>query len=324
MTNAPIFILGSHKSGTSLLRSLLDDHPDLYVIPFETHFMASLGRWIKYSYRRQSPAVKAEYIQNLLQVLENYSKSKDRQADVVLSDIVDIDKAKEFLNKSEDIDTPEQALSLFNELLPEIIPEMGDPKGKRMVEKSVEHAEMAMELYRCFPHAQFIHIVKNPYANFVALRKFKSKDQGYPLVNKVFGSLETGYFFLDKNEKSLPNYKVLLYEDLARDPSTVLKGVADFLNITFDDKLLQPSLLGSPWSGNSAYGEFKGISSEFLDNWKDEIHPFEANLITQNLSHVLEKYGYEKQRIIKGSWKRAKGESFKRYLYNRFYPYYLR
>ena len=323
MKNAPIFILGSHKSGTSLLRSLLDDHPELCVIPFETHFMASLGRWIKYSYRKQSPTVKAEYTQSLLRTLENYSKSSDRQADVVLSDIMDIDKAKDFLNQSEDINSPEQALSLFNELLPKIIPAMGDPKGKRMVEKSVEHAEMAMELYRYFPGAQFIHIVKNPYSNFVALRKFKSKNQGYPLINKVFGSLETGYFFLDKNEKSIPKYKVLRYEDLARDPSSVLKSVADFLNIKFDKKMLQPTLLGSPWSGNSSYGEFAGISAKFLDNWKDEIHPFEANLVTQNLSHVLEKYGYEKLKMVKGSLMPAKGESLKRYLYNRIYRYYL-
>jgi hypothetical protein len=110
---------------------------------------------------------------------------------------------------------------------------------------------------------------------------------------------------------------------LARDPSSVLKSVADFLNIKFDKKMLQPTLLGSPWSGNSSYGEFAGISAKFLDNWKDEIHPFEANLVTQNLSHVLEKYGYEKLKMVKGSLMPAKGESLKRYLYNRIYRYYL-
>jgi len=34
---APIFLLGSHKSETSLLRALLDGHKDLFVFPTETH-----------------------------------------------------------------------------------------------------------------------------------------------------------------------------------------------------------------------------------------------------------------------------------------------
>ena len=72
MSKAPIFILGSHKSGTSLLRSLLDGHPELYVIPFETHFMASLGRWIKYSYRKQAPLKHENYADNLLRIIEDY------------------------------------------------------------------------------------------------------------------------------------------------------------------------------------------------------------------------------------------------------------
>ena len=34
----PVFILGSHKSGTSLLRNLLDGISGFFVIPIEAHF----------------------------------------------------------------------------------------------------------------------------------------------------------------------------------------------------------------------------------------------------------------------------------------------
>ena len=62
----------------------------------------------------------------------------------------------------------------------------------------------------------------------------------------------------------------------------------------------------------------------FGDNWKNEIHPNEANLVTKNLSHVLQSFGYEKHTILKGGWRPAKGESLIRFLYNRFYSFYLR
>ena len=51
----PIFILGCHKSGTTLLRNLLDGHKDLFAVPTETHFLANIGYWVKYSYRKQLP-----------------------------------------------------------------------------------------------------------------------------------------------------------------------------------------------------------------------------------------------------------------------------
>ena len=51
----PIFLLGCHKSGTSLLRSLLDGHPDLFVIPIETHFFQATGHWTDYRMRRSWP-----------------------------------------------------------------------------------------------------------------------------------------------------------------------------------------------------------------------------------------------------------------------------
>src|SRR6056297_1880138 len=52
-----VFILGCHKSGTSLLRSLLDGHKELFVIPIEAHIFENLGSWIDYYYRNQSPKI---------------------------------------------------------------------------------------------------------------------------------------------------------------------------------------------------------------------------------------------------------------------------
>jgi protein-tyrosine sulfotransferase len=324
MPHAPIFILGSHKSGTSLLRSLLDGHPELFVIPFETHFMALLGRWITYSYRKQAPVEDANFLEGLVEILESYARSVDRQADVVLGDRLDMDAVRAFVGEMDEADDPIQALTILKELLPQVVDGLETALGKRAVEKSVEHLEVAVELAQAFPKAQFIHIVRNPYANMVALRKFKAKDQGYPLINKVFKSLESGYYWLQTNQKLIPNYKVIRYEDLAQQPEVEMQSIAEFLQISFDSSLLEPTLMGDPWGGNSAYGKFKAISSEHLNRWKEEITPLEANLVTQHFGHVLSEHGYEKMPLFARTWKRAKGERLKRYFYNRFYPLYLK
>ena len=69
---------------------------------------------------------------------------------------------------------------------------------------------------------------------------------------------------------------------------------------------------------------YDGSTISDQDNWKNEIHPNEANLVTKNLSHVLQSFSYEKHTILKGGWRPAKGESLIRFLYNRFYSFYLR
>ena len=55
-TNNPIFVLGCHKSGTSLLRSIFDGHPDLFVIPREGHFFENLKWWVRYPLRGTEPS----------------------------------------------------------------------------------------------------------------------------------------------------------------------------------------------------------------------------------------------------------------------------
>ena len=264
------------------------------------------------------------FAEGLLEILAQYARSTDRNADVVLGDKLDMEAVRAFVGEMDDADDPIQALSMLKALLPQVIDGMESAEGKRAVEKSVEHLEMALELAQAFPKAQFIHIVRNPYANIVALRKFKAKDQGYPLINKVFKSLESGYYWLRTNATLIPHYKVIRYEDLAQQPEVEMKKIAEFLQITYDPQMLHPTMMGDAWGGNSAYGRFKAISAEHLDRWKEEITPLEANLVTKYFPHVLREMDYEILPIQRRTWKPAKGESLKRYVYNRLYPLYLK
>ena len=53
--NEPIFILGCTKSGTTLLRNLFDGHPQLFVVPSESHFFQNARFWVSYYFRRTKP-----------------------------------------------------------------------------------------------------------------------------------------------------------------------------------------------------------------------------------------------------------------------------
>ena len=70
---APVFLLGSHKSGSSLLRSLLDGHPELAVLPKETHLFQFTNHWVDYRRRRNLPRPldRQQFFDSLLQQIRN-------------------------------------------------------------------------------------------------------------------------------------------------------------------------------------------------------------------------------------------------------------
>ena len=84
---APIFILGSHKSGSSLLRSLLDGHPRLFVFPKEIHFFQYAGYWVDYRLRAAKPAQlsREQLIERLYEIVSGYNRSRDPYADSIIA-----------------------------------------------------------------------------------------------------------------------------------------------------------------------------------------------------------------------------------------------
>ncbi len=97
------------------------------------------------------------------------------------------------------------------------------PPATRFVEKSVENAEFAALTKNLYPEAKFVHIVRNPYATLVALRKFKSlvRDH-YPFISPLVRSMENSYQYIYNNQVFISDYLVVRFEDLLVNPNQVM------------------------------------------------------------------------------------------------------
>ena len=315
MNPSPVFILGAHKSGTSLLRALLDGHSELGVLPFESHFMALLGREVTYSYRKQSAHSDADFRLGLAALLRQYAVSDDRTADALIGAQFDLNSAQNDCLQLDPIEDIKGALTALEHIMTVHFPQAGTG---RLVEKSVEHHEFATDIAQAIPHAKFIHIVRNPYANAVGLRKFKSQRRGYPYFKKVIDSIESSMACSEQLLGLLQrNYLLVRYEDLVQEPRKIMKQVAFHINIPWEDKLLQPTSLGQPWGGNSSYGQSTAIDPSRLDSWRDEICDFERIAISHHLFPTAESFAYTKEHKQGGFLNRAPNEPWLRYLINR-------
>jgi len=325
--NKPIFILGCTKSGTSLLRNLLDGHPNLFVIPAETHFFQNIGIWVSYFFRKTAPKKQMidEMKLSLINWLEISNTKTNELADGFSKGKWNIEIFEQNI-RSKEVTSTKELFDLFVESLYLALYGETYKNQLRFVEKSVENTEFALDYLKLYPEAKFIHIIRNPYSNLVALRKFKKKAKeqnlkgnSYPLFS-AFNSMYQSYYALYRNQRLLnkEQYFVLKYEDLLNFPKENMTAIAQFLNIQYQDSLLQPTLIGRLWGGNSTNDvKFKNISNKNIDKWKDEITDFEIHSINSLFNHILEDFEYEKIKPKHGINRLTRKEGIMTYLINR-------
>jgi hypothetical protein len=293
---APVFILGVHKSGTSLLRSLLDDTPELAVLPREPHFFERAGLGVSYPLR-PSPASdlsETAFLRRVTNALRRemtdgnpYSDAPDftgYDADVFLAD-----------GWRDGPDTLASRYERYAEALWWTI--TSHPLGgRRVVDKSTEYLEFAPLLATFFADASFIHVVRNPYAVLVSYRSYKMKYAGaYPDLRVIGRALAYGAYWQFRNTATMQSYSVVRYEDLACRPADSMRQVADSIRSPFHEGMLNPTLLGDRWGGNSTTdSSFAGVSDTRLEAWRTEITPAEVRAVNAALpGALLERLGYE-------------------------------
>ncbi len=327
----PIFILGCHKSGTSLLRSLLDSHDKLFAVPIESHFFRLTGRWVAYPLgRAPSSSLSLEEKRAALSAWIRNRNSlpyhPQRQfADSVTTGRWAEDTFESVLASSYDEHSGSEDARLFKAYVQAMHAALGlegDFVDKRVVEKSVEHAEFAPLIKNLFPGATFVHIVRNPYANLVALRK---KLKRYPFIVRELFAMYSSFYQAQLHRQVLPDYHVLKYEDLVKHPECEMRRVASVLDIPFTPSLLTPTSLGVPWAGNStSKRSFEGVSTAPLETWQEAITPNEIALVSALLGDGMGDFGYERlEAKRRGLVRRADNEGPIAYALNRLLYSYL-
>ncbi len=324
MNQQPIFILGSHKSGTSLLRNLFNGHSQLYTIPFETHFFQFADYWVDYEYRKQSPRKlsKQQYIESFCSYIKERNSVEDNLGGGSAKGRLNVD---DFKANFSGIDIDWSDKKKFEKYIESIyFAEKGYVLDEqlRVLEKSVINPEFAGLLAQFFPEAHFIHILRNPYSNMVSFRKFKSVAGKFPALHRILKSLRNSYYYLYKNRRMLENYTVIRYEDLILTPEIELQKLCKKVNLPFEDTLLSPTTNGENWEGNSTTGaKFSGVDTRNLDHWKSEISHIEIEYINQFFPFIVSDFNYEKMESSSNHFAPIHSESAKVYAANRAVKY---
>lgn len=263
-------------------------------MPSETHFFQYAGHWVDYPLRaggRCGPSLDRQ-AEGLRRFFERENRAIDPYGPSHMAGRYDRERFESYFGGVH-VDGERELFSAYMAALCVSLTGESLPEGARLVEKSVENAEFAGVLRALFPDCCFVHIVRNPYATFVALRKMK-ETAGYPKVGRLIQSLYASSMSLSKNLLALDRYHVVRFEDLLLRPAEAMGAICASVDLSFREELLRPTLLGETWQGNSTSDrQFSGVSTSPLDRWRGEVTDFEVRLVNRFLAPVMERFGYE-------------------------------
>jgi hypothetical protein len=298
--NRPVFISGFQKSGTTLLLSLLDGHPELVVFPEELHFFEKV-----LFQRDKAKAVREET--GFKMFLPNWDLQGWSQGDSRFREGYPEFNCIEF-NRSVN-----QALKIprsDKDLLLQLVKSFAEADNnisadkRHWVSKTPREEIFLPIMLRMFGNDfRLIYIVRDPRDVYLSISKKnqlagKQPGQFPEAIINFCVYWQTHLKKLIYYQKRHENLRILHFEKLIRDPENTLRELCDFLQIDFTAKLLHPTRHGKPWSGNSAFIDgFQGLSSEPSGRFHEALDLDARNTLEKLLSKELALLGYEKRGV---------------------------
>lgn len=297
---SPVFILGIARSGTTLLQSLLDGHPQLLTDVADSHFY----QWYKHYFRwkdriwsrsdtLEERIARAEAIMISHIFNEASPYYRDFLSGVTIPELKK--NFREFARESNGspkdmMESYFHALGLSSGTL--------DAETRFWVDKTLSYEYLFYRFHEWWPYAHFIYVVRDPRDVYGSYKKRDIRNERELTGIDVF-ALKWGdsvHALLDCERLIAPEKRYILrYEDLVQNPAHVMESVARFLGIDFLPCLLSPTKgFGRvPWGGNSADGEkHKRVVQDASNQWAHILSNQEVSAIEGLLHKEMQAVGY--------------------------------
>jgi hypothetical protein len=274
MGDTALFILGVPRSGTTLLRTILDSHPHLAVGPECPWIAGSYGEVVSFRVLFDS------LVNDRHGPVRNFAGVSEADVSVALG-----------------------------EAISRILNSYAAAKGKkRWLEKTPNHITEIPLLTKLFPQSKYIHIIRD--GRDVACSSFKEREnwgkdlsnRGERVSNTLLNALQRWCAWIRQFEKWQEEYELdtcqIRYEDLVRDPRAVLGKVLDFIEEPWSDEVLEYGEQKHDFpaweSGSRDVFQKRKISDGGVGRWKNKFTDTERLIAASFADYMLVRYGYER------------------------------
>jgi hypothetical protein len=270
-TQPPVLILGVSRSGTTLLKEMLDRHSAL-AIPSESYFIPQL--WDRHGERSS--------------------------VDDVVEDLGRIARVREWGVAPDDVRARLAPGAGFNDVVDAVYRAYAESRGKaRYGDKTPSYMQHLRLLERVFPAAQFVHIVRDGRdagLSFMAMKRKPRFNLGRPRRLLEFACawrLEVEGARRFGARLGSERYLELRYEDLVGEPEARLGEVCRYLGLELEPAQLEYHHDVDPGRLQD-HPRLAEPPTKDVRRWREEMSPRDQEVFEAVAGGLLSELGYER------------------------------
>lgn len=274
-TQPYIFLIGSGRSGTTLTRTILNQHPEI-CIPPESH--GALANVVK-DYYRKAPQAWSQLVE-----LVEHEFTRHKNLSYWGLDI------KTWRKQALATKPGERSLRKLVDLFYEQYRDRVKPQAKLLGDKTPFNTLRLKWIKRLYPKAYYVYLLRDPRA---VAASFKSSGLNTNVEENILrwrNSLEAW-----KKLTSKGKHKVLLlrYEDLIQYPTEKTKALCEFLNLEFDPEMVDRR---EGFSGDGQVAHHQNtqqkVNNQSLEKWRTILSAEELSAVEEALAVEMQEWAY--------------------------------
>lgn len=277
--DSPIFIVGANRSGTTLLRLILNAHPRVGIPDELVYFDTTLAGVSIHEWNRPGlgPSEFETFVESFLQERAEIFDALDRAS-----------LKAEILDGAADLRRPYQ-ISLRA---------WAEHHGKnRWGEKTPGNLFYADVIREMFPDARFVYVARDPRAGVASMQSvsFFPNDVVFNALSRRKHDIAGRDFF--RSQVPAAQRTTLRYEDLVRQPERVVRSLCEFLGEAYHPEMLHFHRQATKYmrdaaeEGHNATAT-KPITTDRLDAWMDEMAEEDIAAVESLCDEVFRRFGY--------------------------------
>lgn len=278
--DAPIFIVGANRSGTTLLRLLLNAHSRI-AIPDELIYFNSFLAGVPIEAWRE-PGLSAEPYRSFVHDFLH------RAAPALPG--LDLDAVQEDV-----LAGPHDFRRPYALVLEAWARHHDTPRWGEKTPGNLFYADVILEM---FPSARFIYMVRDPRGGVASMQKVSF----FP-DDVVFNALSrrkhatTGRRILERNVPA-PQRMSVRYEDLVTHPEATVRSVCAFLDEPFEPSMLYFHRDAEAYMKDEAASDYNAaatapISADKVDTWTDRLSPDAVAVVEHICCSEMQAFDYD-------------------------------
>jgi len=249
-SDRPVYVIGRQHSGNTMLATLLGRHPDVYAFTGEGTFFEHRA------------------------TIEGLDDPRPRIVEEVAHGAdppLDAEARRQLTWRLRDEDPSGAAIDRYASAKAFVAAGAG---ADRWVQKATSYVFHVDDIFRAFPDARLVVLLRNPLDLAASLKR---RGEGRRLLRMVWGWNEG--IRIARRWADDPRVRLLRYEDLVQQSEEYLREICTFVDLPFDDSLLEVPHVNRSETPYGRDGEKTGLDASRIHYYRDVLTPEEEAVV---------------------------------------------